>query len=175
MKALQARVLRAVPILAALIIVWCIWSESFTFQTLVEGIVLGLLALLATNRIFLNHSYQHRYRISIITLIKYVFVLLAAIFRSGWHAIYVTVTDRINVGVVDLPTEIHDPLIGVLVASAITLTPGTVTIDYSPGRFKVVWIDCTTTDPEEAGEKIKGSFERVLIPASGKKHQEDDQ
>ena len=77
-------------------------------------------------------------------------------------------TDRINIGVVDLPSSITDPLRGVLVASAITLTPGTVAIDFSPGIFKVVWIDCTDTDLETVAENIKGRFERALMPAPAK-------
>lgn len=163
MKQLLSRAVFAVPILAVLTVVWCIWSESFSLSTLAAGLLLSILALLVTNRALLNHTYQKRYRFSPVTLVRYVVVLIIEIFRSGIHAIYITLTDRINVGVVDLPTDIQDPLTGVMVASAITLTPGTVTIDYSPGKFKVVWIDCATTDPAEAAESIKGNFERVLI------------
>ena len=65
-------------------------------------------------------------------------------------------------GVVDLPTSITNPFHGVLVANANTLTPGTVTIDHSHGNFKGIWIACATTDPDEAAEMIKGSFERVF-------------
>ncbi len=173
MKRFISRILQALPIIAVLVLVWCIWSESFSLQRIIEGTVLGTLALILTNRMFLRRSYERQYRISVITLIRYVLVLIVEIFRSGLHAIYITVTDRINVGVVDLPTKIHDPMLGTLVATAITLTPGTVTIDYSPGRFKVVWIECSTTDAEEAGEMIKGSFERVLLPSSHTDHQED--
>lgn len=163
MKQLLSRSLLAAPIIAILTLVWCIWSESFSPATLAAGFSLSIIALMVTNRALLNHTYQKRYRLSPVILVRYVLVLIFEIFRSGVHAIYITLTDRINVGVVDLPTEITDPLTGVMVASAITLTPGTVTIDYSPGKFKVVWIDCSTTDPEEAAEAIKGNFERVLM------------
>ena len=156
--------IRAVPILAALTGVWCVWSESFSPMIILQGAALSLPALLITNRIVLHASYQQRYRIGILTMLRYIGVLIAAIFRSGWHAIQITLSDRLHVGVVELPTELHDPLLGVLTATAITLTPGTVTIDYSPGSYKVVWIDCSTTDPQEAAEMIKGNFERVLLP-----------
>jgi multicomponent Na+:H+ antiporter subunit E len=67
------------------------------------------------------------------------------------------------VGVVNVPTEITDPFQGVLVANAITLTPGTVTIDHREGMFKVIWIDCDTNDPVVAADRIKASFERVFF------------
>ncbi len=169
MEHIVKRILKAAPIAGALTLVWCIWSESFSLQSVIEGLVLGSLALIVTNRLFLGRAYENLYRISPITLIRYVLVLIVEIFRSGVHAIYITVTDRINVGVVDLPTKIHDPLLGAMVASAITLTPGTVTIDFSPGTFKVVWIDCSTSDPVQAAEEIKGSFERVLLTGTHNK------
>lgn len=146
-----------------LTLVWIVWNESGSVRTIAEGIILGSLALVITNRYLLRGSWHRQYGISPITLLKYVAVLVVEIFRSGVHAIYVTITDRINVGVVDLPTAITDPVIGVLVANAITLTPGTVTIDYDRTRYKVIWIDCVTDDPIEASEIIKGSFERVFL------------
>jgi len=114
--------------------------------------------------VLLKQSYQECYRISPLVLLRFLLVLTVEIFRSGIHAIYIMLTDRINIGVVDLPSPIVDPLRGVLVASAITLTPGTVTIDFTPGNFKVVWIDCTDSDLAAAAESIKGRFERALLP-----------
>ncbi len=142
--------------------VWAVWNESYSIRTLLEGVALSLLALSITNRYLLKASYSGVYRLHPLTAIRYVGVLIIEIFRSGIHAMYVTLTGRISVGVVDLPSEITDRFRGVLVANAITLTPGTVTIDHKPGTFKVVWIECLTSDPDEAAEMIKGSFERVF-------------
>ena len=159
--------------LLILTVVWGIWNESFGYKTVLEGFVLSILVLVLTNRFLLKAPYQERYRIDAFTTLRYVGVLIVEIFRSGIHAIHITLTDRINVGVVDLPTTVSDPLIGTLVASAITLTPGTVTVDYDRTRFKVIWIDCVTNDPLEAGESIKGGFERVFersVDRSGENH-----
>ncbi len=152
----------------AIAVVWIVWNGSLTLYTAVQGLVLAVITLVVTNRFLLKDSYPRRYQISVITFLRFLGILLVEIYRSGVHAIYVTVTNRINIGIIDLPTSIDDPLRGVMVASAITLTPGTVTIDYDRRRFKVVWIDCPTTDPDEAGEMIKGSFERVLQERPGR-------
>jgi|GEM_PF-408872 len=172
MKQMFLRGFRAIPILAVLTAVWCIWSGAFTPLRLAEGFAFSAAALTITNRMFLTYSYQKRYTLPGFTILTYVLVLAVEIFRSGYHAIRITVKDRINVGVVDLPTEIDTPLHGALTASAITLTPGTVTIDYSPGKFKVIWIDCYTTDPQEAAEAIKGKYERVLLKQAQKPDKE---
>ncbi|SIQ19119.1 multicomponent Na+:H+ antiporter subunit E [Alkalispirochaeta americana] len=152
--------------LAMLLLVWTVWNESLSLYTLLEGTILGIMALCVTNRFLLKERYQGVYRLGPGKAFRYVVVLLGEIVRSGIHAIYVTLTNRINVGIVDVPTDLRDTLAGVLVANAITLTPGTVTVDYDTKRFKVVWIDCPTTDPEEAGEMIKGRFERVFLGRS---------
>lgn len=152
----------ALPI--ALAAVWCIWSESFHWTSWLQGAVLGGIALLITRSLFLNRPYLTHYRLPFGVLAHYVGAVFVEIFRSGFHAIRIMVTDRLNVGVVDIPTPIHNPLAGTLVATAITLTPGTVTIDYSPGRFKVIWIDCFTNDPTLAAQVIKGRYERVIRP-----------
>jgi multicomponent Na+:H+ antiporter subunit E len=156
-------------LLGVLVFVWAVWKESYSLGTILEGVVLSGIAILVTNRYLLKARYEQVFRLNPLTALRYVLVLLGEIFKSGVHAMHVTLTGRIDVGVVDLPSNITDPFRGVLVANAITLTPGTVTIDHKQGTFKVIWIECLTTDPEEAAEMIKGSFERVFEPRSAQK------
>ena len=143
-------------------LIWAVWNESWELMTLIQGLAASAMALLTTNRYLLRARYQEVFRISPSTLLRYLAVLIIAIFQSGLHAMYLTIRGRIDVRVMDLPTRITNPFHGVLVANAITLTPGTVTIDHHPGTFKVIWIECLSNDPELAGELIKGRFERVF-------------
>jgi len=146
-------------------LVWLIWNESFTLSRLLQGIVLSWLAFTLTNRFLLTQPYQQVYRINPFKLARYLLVLLLAIFRSGVHAIYITLTKRIDIGVADLPSRLENPFEIALVATAITLTPGTVTVDSRPGSFKVIWIECGSSDPDKAAEIVKGDFERIFLPA----------
>ncbi len=143
-------------------LMWAIWNESFALAVLAQGLVLSALSLLITNHFLLKARYQEVFRLSPLVVLRYVLVLVVAIFQSGFHAMYLTVTGRIDVRVLDLRTSITNPFHGVLVANAITLTPGTVTIDHQPGSFKVICIENPDDDPERAGEIIKGRFERVF-------------
>ena len=150
--------------------VWAVWNESYTVRTFIEGAVLSVLVLFITNRYLLNATYHTVFKLDPLTVLRYVGVLITEIFRSGVHAIYVTLAGRIDVGVVELPTTITNPFHGVLIANAITLTPGTVTIHHGEGIFRVVWIECLTDDADEAGEMIKGRFERVFTRAHKAAH-----
>lgn len=153
---------------------WCAWSESIAPQTILTGAGFSVLALLLTSRFLLRDSYASRFLLPPSTVLRYLGVLFVEIFRSGVHAIAVTLTGRMNVGVVRIPTALRDPLHGTLVANAITLTPGTVTIDYHEGRFTVVWIEAREGDSREIADDIKGRFERVFLPRGYGRHTDGD-
>ena len=144
-------------------LLWAAWYESVSPHVLLMGALLTWLAIAVTSRDFLKADYPEAFAIRPLTLLRFVGVLILAIFESGIHAIRITLTGRMKLGVMDLPTAIENPFHGVLIANAITLTPGTVTIEHVQGRFKVVWIECLTDDPREAGDLIKGRFERVFL------------
>lgn len=126
------------------------------------GLVFGEISLLVTNGLILRGTYERTYRIRLIFAVRYLVVLVVEVFKAGISAIALTVSGRLDPGIVEIHTDGQDPLRGVLIANAITLTPGTVTVDYDRGKLTVIWINCTTSDPELAGEIIKGSFERAL-------------
>lgn len=144
-------------------LVYLVWNESLVWYRWVQGVVVSTLAFGITNRFLLKHPYQQIFAISPFRLLRYCAVLFVAIFRSGFHAIWITLRGRIDVGVVDIPTAIENPFHAALVASAITLTPGTVTVDYRPGSFKVIWIEKTASHPVEAGRQIKDEFEALFV------------
>ena len=142
---------------------WAVWNQSYTWQTLTWGFVLSFISFGLTNKYLLKAPYEHIFRIHPLVFLQYLGVLFVAIFHSGIHAMALTLRGKIDIGVVDVPTEITNPFHGALVATAITLTPGTVTVNYQPGRYKIIWIESLETDPQKAGDIIKGQFERVLL------------
>ncbi|MCR5302991.1 MAG: Na+/H+ antiporter subunit E [Lachnospiraceae bacterium] len=75
----------------------------------------------------------------------------------------------IKPGIVKVPVDLKSEYAQAMLANSITLTPGTVTVDIAEdteedGRtyFYIHWIEVETEEPEEAGEKIKGTMERAL-------------
>jgi len=144
-------------------VTWAIWNQCYSWQTLTWGFGLSFISFGVTNKYLLKARYEQIFRIHPFIFVQYLAVLFIAIFKSGIHAMRLTLTGKIDISVVDVPTEIINPFHGALVATAITLTPGTVTIDYQPGRYKIIWIESLETDPRKAGDMIKGQFERVLL------------
>ena len=150
-----------------LTLVWIVYSEKADFWTVVTGIGFSILGLLLTNIFVLKQDYRDNYHVSLFAMLKYIPFLFIQIYLSGFDAIYRVFTRRVNVGVVDIKTDLPDDYLRSLLATAITLTPGTVTLNQEDKDMTIIWLNCETSDPVEAGETIKGSFERILMPGKG--------
>ncbi len=73
----------------------------------------------------------------------------------------------IDPGIVKVPVALKSDYGQAALANAITLTPGTITLDIaedSDGQtwYYIHWIDVKSSDPAEAGEAIKGTLEKGI-------------
>lgn len=145
-----------------LTLVWVALNERADLTTIAVGLGVSILAVALTNRLVLLDSYRGRYGVRPLRAVWYVLRLLGAIYIAGFQAVRQMFTGRIHVGIVDIRTDLDKDLAIVLLANSITLTPGTVTLDRTGRTLRVIWLNCTTTDPAVAGPRIKGPFERLL-------------
>jgi multicomponent Na+:H+ antiporter subunit E len=49
-----------------------------------------------------------------------------------------------------------------MLANSITLTPGTITVELTGNKLKVLWINKTTDDPEEIRKAVSYDIEERL-------------
>ena len=69
----------------------------------------------------------------------------------------------IRPGIVKIRTALESTTARILLANAITLTPGTLTVELVDGGWLYVhWLYVRSTDPGEAGARIAERFERIL-------------
>jgi multicomponent Na+:H+ antiporter subunit E len=68
----------------------------------------------------------------------------------------------INPGLVKIKTTLKNDLAKTVLALALTLTPGTTTVDIHEDELFIHWIDVKTTDPEAAAKMISGKYEKYL-------------
>jgi multicomponent Na+:H+ antiporter subunit E len=159
---MKQRVLQYGQITLLLGVVWVIFSEQLTILTFLTGVVVGAIAVAVTNTMVLKGSYRRSYHLRFGHALAYLLRLFYEIYIAGFEAVYRMFTGRINVGIVDITTDLTDEFSICLLANSITLTPGTVTLDRQGQDLKVIWLTVETRDPVQAGEKIKGLFERLL-------------
>jgi multicomponent Na+:H+ antiporter subunit E len=147
---------------------WVILNEKIEFLNIVLGIVISIVVLIITDRFILKKPFSETYRFNIVFLVKFYFYLIYKIFSSGFEILPIIIKGNENNVIVDIKTELDNELYIVLLANAITLTPGTITVENKGQNLKVLWINPTTEDSEEAGKIIKANFESLLMKASKK-------
>jgi len=70
--------------------------------------------------------------------------------------------DRLRPAYVEVPIALEQPLAISLLASIITMTPGTVSADLSDDRRRLLVHVLDTSDPAALVEQIKSRYERPL-------------
>ena len=95
-------------------------------------------------------------------------VFMAELFKANVDMARRSLGRKINInpGIVKVPVKLESEYGRSMLANSITLTPGTITMDTveEKGRlyYYIHWIDVASTDPEEAGEAIKGTLEKWI-------------
>ena len=144
------------------LITWLILKEELSVWQVILGLALGLSSLLFNNLVLHYDLSQKNQQLHPLILPGYLFHLLIQIYIAGFITIKKIIKGDINPDIVDIETDLENDMYICFLANSITLTPGTVTIDKNGNKLKVLWLDCTTRDPQKAGEIIKGKFERIL-------------
>ncbi len=147
---------------------WILLTWSFAVQELIAGAVVSLLVALFAARFFIHE--------------KAFWLLNPAKFFSAlgyWLGVFpvelvkanLDMAKRcyggckdINPGIVRVPVDLKSEYGMTALANSITLTPGTITMEIAEEDdqlyYYIHWIDVQETDPEKAGEAIKGTLER---------------
>lgn len=159
---------RSATVVGVLTIFWVSLHETFTLTETITGMVVGIVAIVLTNRLILGgQSYADRFWMSPGTVLVYSGYLLYKIYAAGFSALLRLIRGNIHVAIVDINTELSDDCSIALLANSITLTPGTVTLDRQGKRIKIIWLTDSEQDLTARNKLIKGAFERILLRRLG--------
>jgi len=123
----------------------------------------GLITALSLNRLLGdNNHYANKENFSFLTMLRYYFVLLIAIYKATFRVIKIIIFDNPTPQIVRYRSNIKNPWERSLIANSITLTPGTVTINDNLTEVTVLWLKPTTTDICQYRKTIQGDFEKVF-------------
>ena len=146
-----------------------IFSGGLSIQSLIIGAFVSAFAGWFSARFFINNSPWYLWNPArLLSLLAYFPVFLVELFKANVDVAKRALSPKpkLNPGIVKIPVDIKSDCGLALVADSITLTPGTVTMDIvdqdDQTYYYVHWIDVATEDPVEAGEIIKGLFERKV-------------
>lgn len=151
-------------------IFWLLLTWSFAVQELAVGAVVSLAVALFSARFFIHEK--------AFWLFNPAKLLMALAFWLGTFVVEmvkanVDVARRcfggckdVNPGIVKVPVDLKSDYGQAALANAITLTPGTITMDIAEEEgqtyYYIHWIDVTKPSGPEAGDAIKGRLEKGL-------------
>lgn len=102
-------------------------------------------------------------------------VFLKELVLATWQvAVLVVVPDRVQSGVIRVQLAVRSPRIATVVANAVTLTPGTMTIDDEVNDEGIVLYvhALDATDPSVIRQGVK-TFEQLAVRSFGNRHDRD--
>lgn len=142
--------------------IWLILFEQLSILHVISGIIVSYIAIRISERFFLGCTFYSRYYFNIFGIIPFFIILIFEIYKAGFNTLLKVISGNVHTDVVTITTELDDDFKKSILANAITLTPGTVTLDITGQQLKVLWLDVKTKHPTMAGQIIKGSLERKL-------------
>ncbi|MBN2851879.1 MAG: Na+/H+ antiporter subunit E [Clostridia bacterium] len=144
-------------------LIWCILYEQINIETVITGFLIGLISVFFANAFLMTRQSSKAYYINPFVFLQFIFSLLFQIFKAAVLLFPSVITGKVDVGIVKIETKVDRGLMTSTIANAITLTPGTVTIDKDGNTLTVLWLTVKSREKEKAGKLIMGSFEKILM------------
>ncbi len=143
---------------------WLLLTATFEMEMLVAGIIVSFLiaTLFCKNcGVVLPTRFSIKVLISIVAF-ALVFVRELIVSNLDVASRVLSPSLPINPGIVEIKTTLKNSYARLLLANAITLTPGTLTVDLKEDAMFIHWIDVTKEDIEGATQEIAAKFEKHL-------------
>jgi len=146
--------------IVTLSVTWIIFSENFSLVTAIIGVIFSVACIHISFRLLPLPAIGS---INVFRLVLYPFYLIGQIYLTGFSAMKLILMGA-STNVVVTKTSITNNFLRMLLANAITLTPGTATLNMEEDELTVLYLKLKNTeDEQDPGEAAKGGLERFLI------------
>ncbi|MBN1196760.1 MAG: Na+/H+ antiporter subunit E [Candidatus Aminicenantes bacterium] len=149
--------------------VWLLLSGRVTFENLAAGAIVALvITMMTTSRTSMLGEIRLTPR-ALGAHLLFFLVFLRELIRSNLDVARRVLSPSLPIhpGIVKVKTRLRSPLGRFVLANAITLTPGTFTVDIMGDSLFIHWLDMAPEDAEAAARHIVSRFEKYLEVAYG--------
>ena len=145
-----------------LLLIWLVANDSLAPEiVLVGAVVAALLAVLFAPfaRVYADIRWTPRV---LLNAFAFLGVFVWELVLANLNVARLVFSPRIDIrpGIVEIKTRLKSPLGRMVLANAITLTPGTLVVDIRDDSLFIHWIVVSSVDPEAATRDIAGRFEK---------------
>lgn len=128
---------------------WVIFNGNFTLEICIFGIIIASVMFAFTCK-FMDYSVEMEIRNlkKIPTLIKYIFHLIIEVIKANYATVQMILSQKeeIEPALAIFKTDLKTPVGKTLLANAITLTPGTITVSLEGNEYVVHCLDKEMAD-----------------------------
>ena len=143
-------------------IIWTFLQNNYSIASFLFGYAIGLFLLFMLRRFLVSEFYFTR----VWSFIKLIFLFLKELVKANIDVIKIVLNPNLSnyhPGIVAVPTVLETNLEITLLASLISLTPGTISMDFSDDN-KIIYIHSIhIADKEELIHQIHNTFERAIL------------
>lgn len=162
---LLARVLPQPTMTLGIIGLWMVLAPSPSLGNLLLAVILGLVIPWITQRFWPDRPHLARPLAGIALFVR----VVGDIILANWEVARLVVgpLDRLKPAFIGVPIEIDDPFVATLLASIVSLTPGTVSVDIDRAAGILNLHALNVTDEAELITTIKRRYEAPLKEVFG--------
>ena len=152
-------------------LLWLLLTWSLELREIILGAAVSAIVAWFTARFFIHKKpFFLLNPVKWVHMAVYAVVLVVEVIKANIAMAGIVLSSKCKTcqsGIVLIPAgeDIKSDYALSTVSNAITLTPGTITMDVAEDKtgknyYYVHWLDLQETDPEKAGEMIKGTLEK---------------
>ncbi len=144
-----------------LAIIWMLLRQDYSLLEFAIGYVVGL-ALLYVLRRFLMFDFYFR---RVIAIFKLILLFLWELILANIDVIKIVLSPKLNIepGIIAVPTKLKTEWEVTLLASLISLTPGTLSMNFSDDGKTIYVHSIHVPDKEAMIKQIHNSFEKAIM------------
>ncbi|MFV8826762.1 Na+/H+ antiporter subunit E [Alkalihalobacterium sp. APHAB7] len=142
-------------------VIWVFLQNSYTWVDFLIGYVVGLFILFVLRR-FLSFDFYFR---RVIAAIKLILLFSKELILANWDVIKIVLSPKMNIqpGIIAVPTKLETEWELTLLASLISLTPGTLSMDFSDDNKTLYIHSIHVPDKDAMIKQIHNTFEKAIM------------
>ena len=142
-------------------VIWQFLQNSFTISSFITGFVFGMIILIILRGVLKFDLYL----IKVWSVLKLILLFVLELLKANIDVIKVVLNPKQDhtPGIVAVETKLETDIEVTLLASLISLTPGTISMDFSDDGRTIYIHSIDVPDKEEMIKEIQDSFERAIL------------
>lgn len=140
---------------------WMLFTNSFTLPDFTIGFVIGIATLMIFQRFYGFRLYFHR----VWAVIKLLWIFSKELVKANIDVLKVVLSPKVQVhsGIIAVPTQLQTQGEITLLAVLITLTPGTLSMDFSDDNQTIYVHALDISNRDEMIKDFHDTFERAIM------------